>query len=115
MFNCPWSLCFSQFHDRLFVCDYNNRRIRIIDVKTGIIAILNHFLIIKGNVSSIGNGTPGHIDGTAEQAQFFNLSGITCSESDGSLLVCDSGSHNIRKITFEGKAVLQFYCIQQAY
>ncbi len=44
MFRSPRSLCYSQFHDCLFVCDYSNQRIRIIDVKTGIVVMLNLFL-----------------------------------------------------------------------
>ncbi len=36
MFSSPQSICFSQFHDCLFVCDYLNNRIRIIELKTGI-------------------------------------------------------------------------------
>ncbi len=39
MFNHPYSICFSQFHDSLFVCDYSNHRIRIIELKTGIVHI----------------------------------------------------------------------------
>ncbi len=61
--------------------------------------------INTGNVRSIGNGKQAHRDGTAETAQFDYPSGITCSESDGSLFVCDSGSHKIRKITFKGISV----------
>ncbi len=55
-----------------------------------------------GNVTSIGSGNPGFKDGTAEEAQFNKPTGITQSESDGSLLVCDFNNHKIRKITFEG-------------
>ncbi len=55
-----------------------------------------------GNATSIGSGKQGFKDGIAEEAQFNNPSGITQSESDGSLLVCDFNNHKIRKITFEG-------------
>ncbi len=51
---------------------------------------------------SIGNGDPGFKDGIAEEAQFDGPIGISHSESDGSLLVCDFTSTKIRKITFKG-------------
>ncbi len=39
----PHSICFSQFHNSLFVCDYWGHRIRMIDIKTGIIRIFTPF------------------------------------------------------------------------
>ncbi len=36
MFSNLYSICFNRFHYCLFVCDYNNHRIRIIELKTGI-------------------------------------------------------------------------------
>ncbi len=56
----------------------------------------------SGNVRSVGNGNPGFKDGTATETQFYYPSGITQSESDGSLLVSEEYNHKIRKITFEG-------------
>ncbi len=42
-FNYPQAICFSQFHDCVFVCDYNGYRIRKVDVKTGIVVKLFFF------------------------------------------------------------------------
>ncbi len=36
MFSNLHSICFSQYHDCLFVCDFGNHRIRMIELKTGI-------------------------------------------------------------------------------
>ncbi len=36
MFNRPQSICLSQFHNSLLVCDCANHRVRMIDLKTGI-------------------------------------------------------------------------------
>ncbi len=54
----------------------------------------------------IGNGTEGSKDGIAEEAEFSRIRGMAPCESDGSLVVCDSGSHNIKKISFEGMSSL---------
>ncbi len=54
------------------------------------------------NVSSIGSGKEGFKDGIADEAEFFYPTGISHSESDGSLLICDFRNNKIRKITFEG-------------
>ncbi len=63
---------------------------------------------------SIGNGNAGFKDGIAEEAQFSSPSGVSQSEADGSVLVCDSGNHKIRKITFEGILhSLQFYTLPE--
>ncbi len=64
--------------------------------------------INTGIVRSIGSGNKGLKDGIAEEAEFNTPSGISHSESDGSLLVCDYYNHKIRKITFEGILKYQF-------
>ncbi len=104
MFNHPRAICFSQFHNYLFVCDNGNQRIRMIDLKTGISVneSLKFLIINTEKVGSIGNGKQGFKDGIAEKAEFNGLTGISPSESDGSLLVCDCNNHKIRRITFEG-------------
>ncbi len=88
----------------MFVCDLTSHAIKKIDLTTGIILISFYLLFTTntGNMRSIGSGKQGFKDGIAEVAQFSSPSGITQSELDGSLLVCDSGNHKIRKITFEG-------------
>ncbi len=107
MFKYPRLLCFSQFHDCLFLCDGANHRIRRINLTTGINSIYTQLLYVfyltnTGIVSSIGSGRRGFKDGKAEEAEFNYPTGISPSESDGSLLVCDHYNHKIRKITFEG-------------
>ncbi len=67
-------------------------------------------LLNTGNVTSIG-ALPGFKDGFAEEAQFYNPAGITVSESDGSLLVCDCRNNKIRKITFEGITSMLFLSV----
>ncbi len=58
-----------------------------------------------GYVRTIGSGNNGSKDGIAEEAQFSHPTGISDSETDGSLLVCDYHNHKIRKIIFEGTFV----------
>ncbi len=41
MFAYPRAICFSKYHNCLFVCDCGNHRIRVIDLKTGITKISN--------------------------------------------------------------------------
>ncbi len=53
-------------------------------------------------MKSFGSGNRGLKDGLAEEAKFSGPTGITSSESDGALLVCDSNNHTIRKIVFTG-------------
>ncbi len=55
-----------------------------------------------GDVTSIGSGKQGSKDGIADEAEFNGPRGISQSESDGSLLVCDEKNNKIRKIIFEG-------------
>lgn len=44
---------------------------------------------------------PGMMDGKGEEARFSSPSGL-CLESDGSLLVVDSGNYRIRRVSSEG-------------
>ncbi len=53
-------------------------------------------------MSSIGNGVAGFKDGNAEEAHFYAPIGISHSELDGSLFICDYHNNKIRKVTFEG-------------
>ncbi len=62
---------------------------------------------------TIGSGDDGFKDGTAEEAEFNHPSGITSSESDGSLLVCDSKNYKIRKISFKGTSNAILKCFSK--
>ncbi len=66
-------------------------------------------------MSSIGSGISGFKDGISEESQFNNPIGITHSESDGSLLVCDYSNNKIRKITFEGKLLFLLLILLKIY
>ncbi len=112
MFNSPWAICFSSLHNCLFISDYNNHRIRIFDLKTGMYWM--HFIpfakySISGVVSSIGNGKKGFKDGP--NAEFYFPQGLALVESDGSLLVADTFNQRIRKITLKGSFIVFYVCL----
>jgi sugar lactone lactonase YvrE len=68
----------------LYVADTQNHRIRRIDP--------------QGNVTTIaGNGTAGHRNGAANQAMFYEPSGIAVG-ANGEIFVADTGNHVIRRI-----------------
>ena len=50
-----------------------------------------------------GDGVAGHVDGIATKARFHYPSGITMDESTGTLYICDTYNHSIRKITAKGE------------
>lgn len=106
-FGCLPAVCYSIFHDSLFFCDSKNHIIIVIDLKTGISNLFSKLFLLHntGNASVIGSGIQGFKDGTDTEAQFNCPFGISPSESDGSLLVCDYVNNKIRKIIFEGTFV----------
>ncbi len=45
-----------------------------------------------------GSTTPGHADGPAGQARFYNLRGVAV-DGDGNVFVADSSNHCLRQLT----------------
>jgi DNA-binding beta-propeller fold protein YncE len=71
----------------IFVADTYNDRIRAIE---------------DGRVRTIAGGEPGFRDGRGAEARFDTPCGIAVN-SDGSLLVADTGNHRIRRVTLDGE------------
>ena len=72
----------------IYVADTYNDRIRKISSDGHVITIA-------------GAGTPGYADGAANAALFDTPCGIAVAD-DGSLIVADTGNHQLRKITTDG-------------
>lgn len=83
-FNRPHDLAFDS-HGNLFVTDFGNHRVRMIDK--------------SGNVTTIvGHEQGGHIDGVGEAARISSPYGISINSSD-EIFVSDLWNSTIRKIT----------------
>lgn len=81
----PGGLALSPDESTLYVADFLNHAIRVIDLATG-------------NVRTLaGNGEAGFKDGPLDEARFFRPFGITV-DSRGIIYVADSGNHRIRMI-----------------
>jgi len=73
----------------LYVSDSTNIRIRKISP--------------DGHVSTLaGCGQRGYKNGKGSEANFKNPSGIVLDEQEGSLYVCDTENHRVRKVSLEG-------------
>ncbi|MDX1671035.1 MAG: IPT/TIG domain-containing protein [Balneolaceae bacterium] len=82
----PVSLALNEDESTLFIADFFNHSIRMIDLKTQAVTTL------------AGDGTPGYRDGPVSEAKFNRPFGITI-DRDGTLYVADSQNHVIRKIS----------------
>lgn len=69
---------------RVFIADTYNHKIKVLDAATGRV------------VTFAGTGRPGHADGPAAAAQFFEPGGL--SLAGGALYVADTNNHVIRTI-----------------
>ena len=57
---------------------------------------------INGVVTTLaGNGDRGHVDGEGANARFHFPTGVAV-DGDGSVLICDTGNHLIRKLGLDG-------------
>ena len=92
-FKAPSDLCIDNAGN-VYVSDFENQRIRKID--------------ISGNVSTIaGNGNIGYADGNYKDAEFDYPRGIVM-DSEGNLFISDSWNHRIRKINLTDSLVSTF-------
>ncbi|MBP8916245.1 MAG: T9SS type A sorting domain-containing protein [Chitinophagales bacterium] len=92
-FRAPSDLCIDAAGN-IYVSDFENQRIRKID--------------ISGNVSTIaGNGNIGYVDGFCQDAEFDYPRGIVI-DSEGNLFISDSWNHRIRKINLTDSTVSTF-------
>ena len=89
-FNTPSCLALNPDGD-IIIADTSNNRIRKISSE-GIVTTL------------AGNGIAGHIDGTAESAQFDGPIGVAV-EPDGNIIVTDTYNDCIRRITRNGRVL----------
>jgi DNA-binding beta-propeller fold protein YncE len=76
--------------NRLFIADSTNHRIVITDLQGNKIAVA-------------GNGIPGHVNGTFEQAQFDDPQGMACRGD--TLYVADRKNHVLRELDLKAKTV----------
>jgi len=85
-FSCPIGLTLTTAN-AIMVADTYNHRIRKIAV--------------NGTVSTITGGEKGYVDGKYDRALFRRPQDIVF-DSDGNLIVADTGNHRIRRVTPEG-------------
>jgi hypothetical protein len=104
-FNRPYGIGVDM-DDTLYVCDYNNHKIRKIS-KQGMEAgrrVNYHKLFSKtlvGIVETIAGSSAGYQDGIGTSAKFNRPWNISI-DSNKNILVADYGNHRIRKITPQG-------------
>ena len=74
-------------NQRLFIADYGNHRVRLIDLTTGVMS------------TCAGNGSTGYSGdgGQATAAELTNPQSI-CTDSSGNLFIADPGSNTIRRV-----------------
>ncbi len=75
----------------LYLLDFTNRRVRKVDVETGII----HTIAGNGDYGAGGDGGP------ALEAQFGSVTGIAAA-ADGTVYVSDAANHSVRMISTDG-------------
>lgn len=86
-FNAPSDIWADPDSNIVYVCDFQNQRIR---------------KIANGMVTTFaGSGQAGYLDGAATTARFNYPRGI-CRDPQGNLYIGDSWNHRIRKITPDG-------------
>lgn len=88
-FNTPFGVALDN-EEHLFVVDRGNNRIRMIELKTGVVSTI------------AGDGTGGLKDGSGAQAQFKVPFGIAF-KAPHDLLVADYGNHAIRRLQLHVK------------
>ncbi len=71
----------------LYIADTYNNKIKVINPET------------RESTTFAGNGEPGQVDGTLEEARFYEPGGI--DYADGKLYIADTNNHAIRVIDLE--------------
>jgi sugar lactone lactonase YvrE len=86
VFNTPTELIYDRLHDKLYISDTFNNRIRLID-------------LVQGNVSTVaGTGAAGFVNGIDTAARFNFPRGISLGNND-EIYLCDYNNHSIRFIS----------------
>lgn len=78
---------------RLFISDTGHHRIVIADRDGKIL-------------ETIGSGTPGNLDGSFNDASFYQPAGLVFDEEANTLYVADTGNHTIRQISWPDRKVV---------
>ncbi|MFH5832197.1 IPT/TIG domain-containing protein [Halalkalibaculum sp. DA3122] len=86
-FNAPYDVAVDK-HNRIYVADFYNHRIRRISPQREVINIA-------------GNGEPGLVDGEQSNARFNGPIGLAINEEGTVLFVADHHNHVIRKVTIQ--------------
>lgn len=86
-FNYPRGVALDHATGHLYVSDWGNNRIRVIDAATGVVSTL------------AGSGASSHIDGDGITAGFDSPTGIAIDHAGSCLYISDSNSHRIRRVT----------------
>lgn len=88
-FNQPYGVALSEDEGLLYVADYLNHAIRVVDLRAGRVVTL------------AGNGKPGFADGKGVQAQFHQPYNVKRGR-DGHLYVPDQNNHAVRRVSVDG-------------
>lgn len=97
-FNRPTGVAVNSSGTAVYVADYDNHRIRMIDL-TQLPASLTYVSTVAGV------GTIGTLDGPGASAQFRNPFGVALNSAGSLLYVSDQNNQTIRKITLPGGVV----------
>jgi DNA-binding beta-propeller fold protein YncE len=88
----PGKVLADEASDRLFIADSGHNRILVADLAGQVRAV-------------IGDGEPGFVDGSAEQARFDHPQGLAFDPGTETLFVADEANHAIRAVDLAGGQV----------
>jgi hypothetical protein len=86
LFSGPWGLCLSSYGE-LFVCDWGNNRIRMIDTHKGVVTTI------------AGREQAGFVDGNGLTLASFNCPIALTLTPQNDLIVADRNNHRLRLLT----------------
>ena len=84
---------FTVYHGQVFVADTWNNRIRLVDIKTGMVSTL------------AGSGRGEWKDGQGEDASFDRPKGVAMDPISGQVIVADMCNNRIRSIDMKSRMV----------